>query len=280
MSDVEPTEPRRAKITLNKDGVVGPVHRVVQEVLGVVPFCLNAVRNGDLSKPPELEGSFFQMQSRGLALTPEQRMQQYNRWLLLKGFQDLARGVRAMLEEAFVYISIMRRSQAPGGIHGQLGQVRVQLEVFKRRAQALNFPDLMEAVNGGLSSPLHFEKQFLSLQRVRNCLEHRNGIVRDKDADTGTNELRLSLPRLKLFYTDGGQEIEIKEPTTVVKDTLIGFKSEIRERAFKVGERVTFDVEEFSQIAFGCWAFANDLGPKLPDVPVAKKGPGDVGRSA
>ncbi len=66
----------------------------------------------------------------------------------------------------------------------------------------------------------------------------------------------------------------------MVKDTLIGFKSEIRERAFKVGERVTFDVEEFSQIAFGCWAFANDLGPKLPDVPVAKKGPGDVGRSA
>ena len=54
-----------------------------------------------------------------------------------------------------------------------------------KEATKLNFPDLLDAVNKRLKTPLHFEDEFLSFQKVRNCLEHRAGIVSPADADDG-----------------------------------------------------------------------------------------------
>jgi hypothetical protein len=129
----------------------------------------------------------------------------------------------------------------------------------------------MEAVNKGLTSPLHFEKEFLSLQQVRNCLEHRDGLVSERDADKDTRSLKLSLPRLGMYGEKDGKHTELGKGSFVEKDTMIFFKNEIQEREFKLGERIVFKPEEFHDIGFGCWAFAQDLGSKLPQVEAGAK---------
>jgi hypothetical protein len=86
--------------------------------------------------------------------------------------------------------------------------VALRIQQFRKRAGEANFPDLIAQVNQGLTAPLHFESQFVSLQKVRNCLEHRDGVVGGKDVDPDTKVLRLALPRLKLFYETDGKEIE------------------------------------------------------------------------
>jgi hypothetical protein len=43
----------------------------------------------------------------------------------------------------------------------------------------------------------------------------------------------------------------------------------IERREFRVGERVVFNPDEFSQIGLGCWAFADRLGRKLPKADAA-----------
>jgi hypothetical protein len=228
---------------------------------------MNAIAVGDFSKDPEWEGGFFKMVVKGPEVSSEQRRRQLQNWILSKAFQDLARGVRAMLEEAYLYVGVVEMSRDPNNLCTTWLGMEAKLKVLRKKAGELNFPQLMEAVNKVLSAPLNFEKEFVSLQRVRNCLEHRHGIVSDKDADPGAEELRLSLPRMKLFVERGDKEVEIREPHFFVeKEEQIGFRTEIRERVFKVGEFIRFDAEEFDEIAFGCWAFASDLASKLPDV--------------
>jgi hypothetical protein len=126
----------------------------------------------------------------------------------------------------------------------------------------------MEAVNRRLSEPLHFEKQFLSFQKVRNCLEHRDGLVTREDVEKDGDALVLSLPRLMIFYTKAGKEIEVRAGKIIEGENGQGAHVSLRmttdSREFKVGERIVFSADEFEEIGMGCCAFANDLSKKLP----------------
>jgi hypothetical protein len=80
---------------------------------------------------------------------------------------------------------------------------------MRKPATRLSFPKLLDRVNAGLTSPLEFVQEFLSIQTVRNSLEHRNGIVGKQDLDDGGSTLTLTFPRWKFFYMRGEEEIEI-----------------------------------------------------------------------
>jgi hypothetical protein len=129
------------------------------------------------------------------------------------------------------------------------------------------FPQLLDEVKKRLTSPLHYERELLSLQDVRNCLEHREGIVQERDVDPATHVLHLRWPRLRLFYDDEGRRIELGRGSQVKKDTELMSDIVVEEREFKLGERVTFKADEFHDIGFGCLAIAQDLVNRLPQLP-------------
>jgi hypothetical protein len=265
------SEPTQITLTLHGDAVVAPALRAVEQSVDVVSFCMQSLEKTDLSKPPEFESSRFQMKFTGTNVSAEERKTRYMNWVLSKGFQDLARGIRGMLEEAYFYISMMDFLIKGSAQKTTWGSLQEKIQEYRKQAGAANFPDLMEAVNKGLTSPLHFEKEFLSLQQVRNCLEHRNGVVSERDADKDTRSLKLSLPHLRIYGEKDGKQIELGKGSFVEKDTMILFKNEIQVREFKLGERIVFKAEEFHDIGFGCWAFAQDLGSKLPQIETAAK---------
>jgi len=188
----------------------------------------------------------------------------YANWLLCRGFQELARSIRQMLEEAFFYNSMVEFAEKELSQTNTWGLLQNQIGAFRKTAVDANFSDLIKLVNRRLTSPLYFEKEFLSLQKVRNCLEHRNGIVAERDVDPKTKILRLALPRLKISHEEDGKEIELSKGSFIEKNTIIKFKNVIEEREYKLGDRVVFNPAEFHDIGFGCWAFTRDLGGKLP----------------
>src|ERR1700754_3006779 len=99
-------EPAELKLTLHPNAVVAPALRAVQQSVDMVSFSMQSLESADLSKPPEYDSSRFQMKFAGDESGPEERKTRYTNWILSKGFQDLARGVRGMLEEAYFYIKI------------------------------------------------------------------------------------------------------------------------------------------------------------------------------
>jgi hypothetical protein len=205
------TEPQQLTIHLSGDAVVAPALRIIQQTVETVSFCLIAVDSGDMSKPAEFERARMQMRFSG-DMSPDERRALYTNWLLSNGFQELARGIRATLDEALLYTEIFHLIESGKRTWGEFPE---KVQEIRRRGTRAMFPDLMAAVNKGLSAPLHFEKEFLSLQKVRNCLEHRDGLVSDIDVDKETKTLKLSLPRFKMFYEKNDEEIELQVGTYI-----------------------------------------------------------------
>jgi hypothetical protein len=100
-----------------------------------------------------------------------------------------------MLEEAYFYNGMVART---GGLRTWAG-VQAAEQKLRQAASNKRFPQLLDEVKKRLTSPLHYERELLSLQDVRNCLEHREGIVRERDvrnsrqvASTGRRGDRIS----------------------------------------------------------------------------------------
>jgi len=225
----------------------------------VVSIGADALQRADFANLPKMEEVFFSMQFSGPVEDQEARRAQHLNWLFAKGFQELARGIRQSLEEAYLYVTLIK---TPNGLT-TLAAVQKTIADARSRANELYFPDLLSAVGDGLRERLSFASEFLSLQKVRNCLEHRNGIVGAADV-RGDKALRLTLPRLGVFLRQGGQEVEVERDALVEKGGELLIKRVSREREYALGQAIAFSPADFHEIAGGCYLFANDLATKLP----------------
>jgi len=182
------------QIQLNPNGVSTPAQRAVVIASQVVAIALRALAKDDLSEP-EMQSGFMGYRFNGIDWSDEERRQTFENWILSKGFQDLARGVRETLEEAAFYLDMIG---VDSGIT-TVDEINRKIGSFRKKAASLKFPDLLGRVNKRLTEPLAFEAEFLSLQRVRNCLEHRGGRVGPKDIDPTSATMVLTFPRLRTF---------------------------------------------------------------------------------
>lgn len=249
------------RLELNVQGVTAPVLTAMRTSSEIISIAVNALQKVDFSNVPKMDGVFFTMEISSPDLAPEKRRTECLNWLFTKGFQELARGIRQSLEEAFLYVRLI---ETPAGLT-TLAKIQQEILGHRNQANRMSFPDLIATVGEGLREPLAFNAEFLSLQKVRNCLEHRNGIVGAADVDAD-GLLRLTLPRLSAFLKENGsdQEVEVHGETFVEKGGTLLVKRTARERRYALGDQVTFTPAEFHEIASGCWLFANDLAAKLP----------------
>jgi hypothetical protein len=107
---------------------------------------------------------------------------------------------------------------------------------------------------------------------VRNCLEHRGGVVGIQDTDID-GILRLRFPRFKIFYYRKGEEIEVRPDERVdaedgEPEVQIMMRCVTASKTYRLGERITFNANQFSEIAVACNMFATDLVGKLPTLSI------------
>ncbi len=276
------SEPKALHIELNPNGVAAPAQRALIIASQVVGICLRGLANDDLS-PPEMQGGFIGYKFDGLEMSDAERRETYQNWILSKGFQDLARGVRETLEEAVFYLAMVKRQ--PGLT--TWGAIETEIAEIRANAGKSSFPKLLEEVNAGLTEPMAFDAEFLSLQKARNCLEHRGGRVGARDVDGATSTMTLSFPRLRMFYRRGNEDIELA-PGEVIdthlpdnpfgkgEDVPIYMNRVMRSREYALGEPVVIAASDFYEIAMACQLFANDVAAKLPTLPSIVEQPAEA----
>lgn len=253
----------KLELQFDRHMVSAPAQIAAIVSIDVIAASLTAFADGELSKP-SMPRQFLHLQILGPPLTTDQRRGMYESWLLAAGFHSLVRGVRESLELAAVCSKLLTEAmRIPSSVSWP-----DLLDDLQKPFSRLSFPDLMAAVDAKLSSPLGFADEFLSLQKVRNCLEHRAGVVRRQDIDAA-GTLTLTFPRMKVFYMRGSEEVEIQkhervdacdgEPAVQLLGRLVP-----RSRTYRLGERITFTASEFSEIAMACSYFGNELANKLP----------------
>ncbi|WP_175782758.1 hypothetical protein [Burkholderia cenocepacia] len=259
------TEMKGVVVTLNPGGVGRPGFVAARDVSEVVRFAFHAMGQTDLSVPPPIVEAAISYDMGTGAKSADERRTLYENWILSKAFTELARGIREALEEAYLFTRIVGLVRKR---HPTVDEFNAEQDQARKWAQQASFPNLMAAVNEALTGPLIFASEFESLQKVRNCLEHRAGVVGKRDIDD-SGSLVLSLPRLRLFYWRGETQIELElgarvDPGDDHEHAEVRLERVTRVRKYELGEVVRFSAVDFHEIAQSCYMFITDLVRKLP----------------
>lgn len=260
----EPKERPKLQLQLNLDAILAPAHIATVTSSEVVDLFFNAMASADLSKKPENDATRYKFKSP--EQSAEDRRSAFESWIFSKAFQDLMRGVRGSLEQAFFFQELSNIKEVKSSI-----TLDDLLAPLYKRASDLTFPNLLEKVNARLKEPLNFSDAFNSLQKARNCFEHRAGIVGKKDTSSD-GLMKLHFPTLKTFYLRGGEEVELKagqilDTHDANRDSERGVqifsRLDLRHREFGLGERLSLKLVDFNEIAFACHFFAVELANKF-----------------
>ena len=172
------TDKKIQKVTLNTDGVISPLFKVLKECTNSILFGLQAT---EIVKdiPPELviEEGFFRMQFDQDEADIDVKKQNFKNWLVRKGFEDIIKGIEYSLREAFLFVSIFSKASEL-----KTGEAFNQaLAEIRKKALRMHIPDMIDKIEPHLNHPLNYKDQILSINKGRTCLVHRGGLVTEKD---------------------------------------------------------------------------------------------------
>ena len=265
------TQPKvQVRIHLNPNGITTPLQRILRESFNNVAVGLQAVAQYQTELDLNLPTSFvqFRIGDQGEKLTKDQLEDlkgNFRTWLLTRAFEDFIKAVFAALQEAYLYCEVM--AGPPITLTSQ-DKVKAWLETMKADALKFNLPTLMNRVSSRLKSSLDVRDHILSINKVRNCLEHRHGIIRQKDInDSAKNALVMKWRRMKVFYEKDGKEIEVRLGAEIQGPAKVMFRFEDTTKFFKLGERIQLSVDEFNEVMLTCSLLGQEIVSKLPTLP-------------
>ena len=99
--------PEQLQLQLNPVGVIHLMMRSLHQTIEVMNIALEAMEKAEVTNEVQTKGSKITFTYKGAKLTEAQAKEARRNWMLSKGFQELARGVRSALEEAYIYSMIV-----------------------------------------------------------------------------------------------------------------------------------------------------------------------------
>ena len=127
-----------------------------------------------------------------------------------------------------------------------------------------DFPQLLKKVSNSLKSPLRFSEEVKTINRVRRCFVHRNGIVKPLDFNTESQD------RIQLnwwFYEFNLLEKDEKKPlerfAIINSETKLQTDEILKTKVFKENERIKISFQEFNELCIFCQMFGYDLLEKF-----------------
>jgi hypothetical protein len=246
-------------LTLNPAGVTNSLINIQKNSAKHVLFGLRSIETtNNFVEPHDLSDNegFFVYYLDNKEDLPAIQKQQYKKWLIKKGIEDLMKGISLTLIDAYCYGSLYAAKDAMT-LTDQFLAVREKAE---KEAHKLALPNLITHLTSKfLRDRLVHEQDILSINKVRNCLVHRDGFVTDKDVNHGADELMVSYKRLKIIKVSTSQEITA--PTS--NDSSVRFALEPATIQFKIGDHLDFNFRNFNDFNFTCSRFGQDLVSKL-----------------
>jgi hypothetical protein len=101
-----------------------------------------------------------------------------------------------------------------------------------------------------------------SINAARNCFVHRGGQVTDVDTDE-SRALILKWRHLQPIIVENGVATELILPYVTEKETMLGLRVAARERRFEIGSYVELELQDFSEICWTLFLFAQCCGTEL-----------------
>lgn len=183
----------------------------------------------------------------------------FKKWVLKKGFEELHKAIRVVLERLYVFKSIEFKIASNEDINHEELQTSLSFE-----ASNFYYNVLIDKVNELFEEPLLFERQILSFNNARNCLIHTNGILTARHCNNvSKNKIAILGHRFKMFTKNETEEKPMKlgEPGLVNGALMLG--AEDFEIAFSIGQEIELDMKQFIDVLNTCVFIRADIDVKL-----------------
>lgn len=144
-------------------------------------------------------------------------------------------------------------------------EIENELRKINAEIESLHFPKLIEFFENYLGHPLPYREEVISINQIRNCLVHRDGMVSDKDVKNN-NEIELKWISLK-WYTkinEVSTEITYDMRKNGITVNNLEYKVIDNKKSFELGQKISIDINEFNGIAYTCSEFAHYLYSSMP----------------
>jgi len=204
----------------------------------------------------------------GPSVPLEQRSAGTIGWILQKGLSDLvtALGTYALQQDRLIAMCDVLRHPEPtlSGLRRAASTDSVEAQAYDRRPLPQKLHDLR--TRSGLDEDLEsgdLETRILTINRARNCLEHRGGLIGPQDCAEGAEELVLEWVGPDL--TDGQGSAETIEPGQYVETLRVSLRAK-RRRTFKRGTMLTLSSRDFVEL---CWT-VNAFGEVIQRAAIAR----------
>lgn len=189
-------------------------------------------------------------------------------WLFKKAFEEFIVGLTESIIEAHKFSKIYTLSNLTRqkSIFSK-EEIDEKILQINTRPQKLPFPTLISEIENELNISIPFKSEIISINQVRNCLVHRNGLVTNKDINDEVNgSLKLSFQELIAMAEKNGQlqDIKWKDKEDGFKTNKIGFEVRPKEINFKKGEQVILNQNIFNGVSYTCILFTTNLLNILP----------------
>ncbi|MCI1753614.1 MAG: hypothetical protein LKM36_12350 [Flavobacteriales bacterium] len=232
--------------------------RVSTESLTHAYHALNSYR-AEFLPVLEIDSLPFIVQDPQIVRSWDTLKKQTMNWLLKNAFEDFISGTNESLIEAYKFLHLRNLARKTRNqpfldkpsLEGRLRQIEAH-------PMGMHVPALVQAIEKELGGPLQMTTEILSINKVRNCLVHRNGLVTALDVNyKDANCLRLlyidHIVHVKIDGHIHRLTRELKEQSPMVHGMQLEAKPTIRDYA--IGDLVSFDANLFNSVSYTCLCF-------------------------
>ncbi len=243
--------------------------RLINKTTTNIAFIHNAVLNIDTITFPPLQTDGLPItiddpNENALNISPKEKALD---WLLKKAFEEFILGLTESLIEAYKVVKLKTFSIKTKTQTFTVDQINEEIEKISKKPLELPFPKLIDEIEAELKKRLNLSDEIKSINQVRNCLVHDNGIVSDKRInDKENNCLNLKYIELVVISEKDGKIIEVKlqDKKDGFTTNKIGFETRQSIISFPKGGHVKIDQNLFNCISYTCIQFVFGLLDSMP----------------
>jgi hypothetical protein len=246
-------------LQINKNALKRPLEKMLTECSNAVFIGLAATK--DLKDSPEflMGQDNFQMYSPFFQKMPLDKSKLYfQNWVVKKGVEDLIKGVFSMLIEV---VKTIKKVEAIKEIKPtSLEELEGILNDPFSRVDKKSFPNLIDLIKPYLNEEMTYLNEIKSINRIRRCLVHRDGLVTSIDVQEGEENLVLLWRKPEVTYEASGQQKPLGFGALLTGDMPpLNLSFNQKRKEFKLNESIEIDYELFNEIIWTCQLFGDNL---------------------
>jgi hypothetical protein len=254
-------ERQQVEIKLNIDGVTNPLFALLNECQNVILFGFRVIDNiGTFPEQTAEEINTIPIQIGDRPKSLDDQKKRFRTWLLKKGFEDFAKGIKLAFIEAYCFGTIVKKRDEIK----DLKRFLTEIEYLRKTAIEQSLPGLLTKVRPLLVKTLEYEEQISTINNARNCLIHANGLVTDRHAnDRENNRLVIKGNRFLYYFEKNGERYPMKLGQPGPENAPLMMSAEKFELYFNIGQQIEINLKDFNDFINTCLYFALDLKESL-----------------